>query len=506
MKNKIPELLQHLISMNDGLEKFKGHSWIIGGFVRDKIMKRESNDIDIVVDVQGGSKTFCNNLKSILGESVTEPFQLGNYPIWSVKFNKDVITIDNKEFDVFSEIVEISETQSESFPDDNSRQRITEFGTIEEDILRRDFVINQFRMDIETLKIIEPFPGAICKFGLKQKTPLISINPMVDVEEIFSQDPLRIIRALRFFVQLNGELTKEVEDGILKVADRLKIISQERILKELRKVCEVEGGLYKFMKLADKLDLIGILFPEIEKQKKIVQGPDIRNIHMESNYLFGHTMAVLKHTKAGFLNGMISLFHDIGKNESCFEKKTSLKTDGSLKGFCYSYNNHEKVGAELSIDILKRMKISSDEAKIITLIIREHMSFCMIDRNGRKKKAIRKLLRKLETKENLELLTSITRADSHGTLSMREDGIIVPTFDCSCLIKPLIEEVMNEEPTAKKSELLSGHKIMEILHIQPGKQIGEVKEFVKDLEDEYGTELTKEMAIEKVLQHFLKKD
>ena len=504
MKNKIPELLQLIISTNTGLEKFKGHSWIIGGFVRDKLMKRESNDIDIVVDIQGGSKTFCMNLKSILGDKVTEPFQLGNYPIWSIKFNTNTIVIDNKEFNVMSETLEVAETQSESFPDDNSRQRITNFGTIEEDILRRDFVINQFRMDIETLKIIEPFPGAIAQFGMKQNRPAIGTHPMVEAAEIFSQDPLRIIRALRFAVQLNGDLTNSVTLGILEVSDRLEIISKERILKELRKVCEVEGGLYKFMKLADKLDLIRILFPEIEAQRYVKQGPDIRRIHTESDNVLGHTMEVLKHTKVGFLNGMISLFHDLGKTQKCLEKKPGLKDDDDLDGFRFTQIGHEKLGAEMSVDVLNRMKIPNDEAKMITLIIRHHLALCTIKRNGIKKKSIRKLLRQLDTKENLELLFNITKADSHGTLSMREDGIIAPVIDIGFELRPIIEGVINEEPAKNKSDLISGHEIMEILDIKPGKMIGIVKEFIQDLEDELGNKLTKEIAETKIIEHFLK--
>ncbi len=507
LKNEIPELLQLLISSNKGLEKFKGHSWIIGGYVRDNIMNRESNDIDIVVDIQGGSKVFCNNLKSILGDNVTEPFQLGAYPIWSIRFNTDIIIVDEKEFNVASEVIEIAESQSESFPDNNSRQRITKFGTIEEDILRRDFVINQFRMDLETLKIFEPYHGAIGCFPFGNGPITIETNPSVDTDEILKQDPLRILRALRFFVELDGKLSNDLMRSIFMNRSRLEIISQERILKEIRKVCEVEGGLYKFMKLADELDLIVYIFPEINDQKFVRQGPDIRNIHMEGTSVYSHTMEVLKHTKKGFLNGMISLFHDLGKTNECLEKKPGLKDGDGLDGFRYSQIEHDKNGAILSIDVFRRMKIPLDEAKIITSVIRHHLRLHMIKDGGIRKKPLRKLIRQIGSKEKMELLFNVSKADSWGTFSMRSDGMIVPTFDNGCEIRPIYEEIIVEGDIKKgKSDLFTGNEIMELLDLKEGKIIGSVKEFVKELEDEFGNKLTKEFATKEIAKKFLNKD
>lgn len=479
------------------LKMFRNKTFAIGGFVRDKMMNIESNDLDVVVELDGGSKSFTSAIHSFLSDETTKPFQLGNFPIWKIEFIKNV-EWDGGSFQTKGAELEVADTQSEMFPDVNSRQRISIFGTIEEDILRRDFVMNQFRLDLTSSEIIEPFPGAL---GIFQSS-IIQTHPKVDANEILAQDPLRMIRALRFSVQLGWKIDEKLLDIIIQNKDRIKILSSERIVKELKKVCNVQQGLFKFIKLLDKCQLLEIIFPEIAAQKNVKQGKDIREIHLESSNVFGHTLEVLSHCEIGFLNGMIALFHDIGKTNECLEMKKGMKDDDNLNGHRFTFIGHDKLGAELIVPILKQLKLSSSEINVIQLIIKHHLKLIMLENNGVKSKSIRKLWRQLsESKQNLQLLFNITKADSFGTLKMREDGIKVPAFNIGHKLKPIIEQVIDEVPI-RKSDLLNGKEIMDLLNVKPSPIIAKVKQFIVELEDEFGTQLTKQIAKEKILSQF----
>ena len=265
-------------------EKFKNtnilnNTYAVGGFVRDIIMNNNPKDLDIVVEQPYGSFKLALKIYNEFKNHVTKPHKLGNYPIWSIQFYNDIV-FNDKKFLVAGETIEIAETMSETFPNKFSRQRNTQFADLTTDILRRDFTINSLLMRLDNNKIIDKVNGLN-----DIKLNLIRCNPNIDPIEIFNADPLRILRGIRFAVRFNWEIEKNTFNAMKTCANRITIISNERILSELKNICKYKNGLYNAILLMDKLNILSYIFPEVNHLKMIKQGPEIRLLHLEgSNY------------------------------------------------------------------------------------------------------------------------------------------------------------------------------------------------------------------------------
>ena len=265
-------------------EKFKNtnilnNTYAVGGFVRDIIMNNNPKDLDIVVEQPYGSFKLALKIYNEFKNYVTKPHKLGNYPIWSIQFYNDIV-FNDKKFLVAGETIEIAETMSETFPNKFSRQPNTQFADLTTDILRRDFTINSLLMRLDNNKIIDKVNGLN-----DIKLNLIRCNPNIDPIEIFNADPLRILRGIRFAVRFNWEIEKNTFNAMKTCANRITIISNERILSELKNICKYKNGLYNAILLMDKLNILSYIFPEVNHLKMIKQGPEIRLLHLEgSNY------------------------------------------------------------------------------------------------------------------------------------------------------------------------------------------------------------------------------
>lgn len=255
------------------------NAYAVGGFVRDKLMNNEPKDLDIVVEKLHGSFKLALQIHHFFKNDTTKPCRLGHYPIWSIQFKND-IQIDNRLFSVKNETIEIAETMDEFFPDFYSRQRKTIFADLTTDILRRDFTINSLLMDFNN-NIIDKVNGI---FDIKHK--LIRCNPNIDPIKIFSSDPLRILRGIRFAVRFNWTIEKNTFNAMKHCANRIEIISNERILSELKIISKYTKGLYNAILLLNELDMLKYIFPEVEHLKSIYQAPDIRLIHLEGSKYF----------------------------------------------------------------------------------------------------------------------------------------------------------------------------------------------------------------------------
>ena len=216
--------------------------YFVGGCVRDYILGKDPNDIDIVVNVRKGSRKLAFAIKNKYREQVTQPCRLGHYPIWSITFKEDIEGNGIKGL-----TLEIAETMKEEFHDVNSRQRYVEFSTLEDDILRRDFSVNSGLINIQTGKVI----NQECLEDIKQG--IIRCNSGVNKDKIFSDDPLRILRGVIFSIRFDWKIEKETEEAMIRNALRLKIVAQERINKELEKVFNLEGGIYKLINSLNRL-------------------------------------------------------------------------------------------------------------------------------------------------------------------------------------------------------------------------------------------------------------
>ena len=263
---KLNEVKNRLINVINTHTQFKNHVYIVGGYVRDFVMNIEPKDLDLVVDIKNGNIQFANAIKKIYSNITTNPIKLGAYPIRQIQF------ID------LNETIEIADTMKETFPDKFSRQRNVVFASLKEDINRRDFTINSLLLDLTTNNIIDLVGGIN---DIKNK--IIRCNSNVNPEEIFSADPLRILRGVRFSVKYGFQIEEKTFNAMKKVGERITILSNERIYAELKNIYKVKKGLKNAIILMDKLDILKYIFPEVNHLKTIYQAPDSRLIHLEGS-------------------------------------------------------------------------------------------------------------------------------------------------------------------------------------------------------------------------------
>ena len=202
---KLNEVKNRLINVINTHTQFKNHVYIVGGYVRDFVMNIEPKDLDLVVDIKNGNIQFANAIKKIYSSITTNPIKLGAYPIRQIQF------ID------LNETIEIADTMKETFPDKFSRQRNVVFASLKEDINRRDFTINSLLLDLTTNNIIDLVGGID---DIKNK--IIRCNSNVNPEEIFSADPLRILRGIRFSVKYGFQIEEKTFNAMKKVGKELQ--------------------------------------------------------------------------------------------------------------------------------------------------------------------------------------------------------------------------------------------------------------------------------------------
>lgn len=263
---KLNEVKNRLINVINLHEYFKNHVYVVGGYVRDFVMNIKPKDLDLVIDIPKGNIAFANAIKNTYPNITTNPIKLGAYPIRQIQFT-DV-----------NETIEIADTMTETFPDKFSRQRDVIFASIEKDIERRDFTINSLLFDLTSNKIVDLANGIN---DIKHK--IIRCNSNVNPEEIFSADPLRILRGIRFSVKYGFNIEEKTFNAMKKVGERINILSNERIYSELKNICKVKKGLKNAVILMNKLDILKYIFPEVDHLKSIYQAPDSRLIHLEGS-------------------------------------------------------------------------------------------------------------------------------------------------------------------------------------------------------------------------------
>ena len=247
--------------------EYAGHVFAVGGYVRDTMMGLTPKDLDLLIDIKFGNINFAKLIKKEYNDVTTNPIKLGAYPITQIQFTN------------LNETIEIADTMKETFPDKFSRQRNTEFATLAEDVFRRDFTINSLLISISGGEVID-----YTNFGIRDiNNSIIRCNYENGADEIFSADPLRILRGIRFAVKYNFTIEKNTLDAMKAVGNRLNIISNERIYAELKNICKTKNGLLNAIKLMDKIDILKYIFPEVHHLKTIYQAPDSRLIHLEGS-------------------------------------------------------------------------------------------------------------------------------------------------------------------------------------------------------------------------------
>ena len=484
--------------------EFANKTHAVGGYVRDELLAKmnpesgiEAKDLDIVVEMDGGAKKITKflheTLKNSKGKPTTHrPHELGaGYPIWQLSFftdeNGDTLVGDTT-FKTSGAVIEFADTQKEAFPDPDSRQRVTNYGTLEEDVERRDFTVNMLLKDMTTGEI-KDLTGT-SKEDLKKG--VLKGHPNVDLNKIFADDPLRMIRLIRFKVKYDWDVPNDVKDIVKKNAHRLNIVSAERMRDELAKVMS-------YGKLADAIGLMKSLgFDKVETEKggeinpvsymldkfKALEMRHESSHHIDTedkkdDKIIDHTMNVLRESKSKVEAQLAALLHDIGKPET----RNVDELTGKL-----NFRKHEEAGLAIAEDILRRFKFKKETIDKVLRLIKSHMRPHNLDNAS--DKALRKFIR--EMGDDLDDVLDLAKADSEGK------NPSTPYID---KLRSRIDVLQSFEVKPKTKPVLNGKEVMDILNLKSGPQVGKANAFILDLQDE-NPSLTKEEAKQAILKEF----
>ena len=441
--------------------KAKGYRLaLVGGPVRDAILGRLGNDLDFTTDARP------EVTKEILKNWAEHIWDTG------IEFG----TIAGKRGET---TVEITTYRSDKY-DPSSRKPEVEFGdNIEGDLSRRDFTVNAMALELTGDKpvFIDVFNG-VQDLGAKiLRTP-------VSPEQSFSDDPLRMMRAARFAAQLNFEVEASALKAMRDMAERINIISAERVRDELIKLL-MSNQPRKGIEILVATGLGDLVLPEIPKLKLEIDE------HHHHKDVYEHSLTVLEQAIAleARLDGknlvirLAALLHDIGKP----------KTRELIPGGGVSFHHHEVVGARLAKERLKKLRFSNEVIEEVELLISLHLRFHGYGDGEWTDSAVRRYVR--DAGELLTHLHVLTRADC-TTRNQRKAERLAATYD---ELEARIARLAAEEELAAIRPDLDGGEVMKLLNLKPSRQVGQALDFLLELRLEQGP-LGKERATEELLK------
>ncbi|MHA8052529.1 CCA tRNA nucleotidyltransferase [Aquirufa sp. Wall-65K1] len=417
-------------------------AYVIGGFVRDAILGRDSQkDIDVV----------CIGSGIALAEEVAREFNLPEHQVSVFKnFGTAMLKVDDWD-------LEFVGARKESYQRD-SRKPVVEEGSLEDDQNRRDFTINAMAVQLNSAhrgKLLDPFDGLKDLEARILRTPL---EPRIT----FSDDPLRMMRAIRFAAQLGFDIYPSTFEALQVENVRLEIISMERISEELNKIILCKKPSYGFL-LLDACGILPIIFPEFVKLKGV--DTEEGKGHKDNFY---HTLQVLdnisQHTDDLWWR-WAAILHDIAK--------PATKRFDPKKG--WTFHGHEEMGARQVPAIFKRLKLPLNEKmKLVQKLVRLHLRPIALSKEEITDAALRRLL--FEAGEELEALMTLCRAD---ITSKNGDKVkrYLKNFD---KVEEKLKEVEEKDSLRNFQPVISGEIIMQVFDIGPGKEIGLIKVAIRE--------------------------
>jgi poly(A) polymerase len=432
---------------------------LVGGPVRDAILGRLGNDLDFTTDAKP------EETKKILKNWAEDIWDVG------IEFG----TVAGKRGDT---TVEITTYRSDKY-DPNSRKPEVQFGdNIEGDLSRRDFTINAMALELtgEKPKFIDQFNGLADLSAKVLRTP-------VTAEQSFSDDPLRMMRAARFASQLNFEIAEPELKAMQQMADRINIISAERIRDEFIKLM-MSNHPRVGISILVATGLAELVIPEIPKLQLEIDE------HHHHKDVYEHSLTVLEQAIAleqrlGGKNLVIrlsALLHDIGKP----------KTRALIPGGGVSFHHHEVVGARLAKERLKKLRFSNEVIDQVELLISLHLRFHGYGAGEWTDSAVRRYVR--DAGELLTHLHVLTRADC-TTRNQKKAERLAATYD---ELEARIEKLAAAEELAAIRPDLDGAEVMQLLNLKPSREVGAALDFLLELRLEHGP-LGKERATKELL-------
>ena len=414
--------------------------YVVGGYVRDIFLERPSNDIDVVV-VGSGIKV-ADALRRKLGRKAHI----------SVFKNFGTAQVKYKDLEV-----EFVGARRESYSHD-SRKPIVEDGTLEDDQNRRDFTINAMAIQLNDAhfgELVDPFGGIEDLEDGIIRTPL-------DPDITFSDDPLRMMRCVRFATQLKFFIEDETFEALTRNADRLKIISGERICDELNKIMKSAQPSRGFVDL-QRSGLLNLILPELAALDIV----ETRNGRAHKNNFY-HTLEVLDNVAKKSDNLWLrwaALLHDIGKTRS-------KRWDPALG---WTFHNHHFLGAKMVSEIFRRLKEPMDmKMKYVQKLVDLHMRPIVIADEVVTDSAVRRLLN--DAGDDIDDLMTLCEADITSKNQVRKRQFL----ENFRMVREKIADLKERDYKRLLQPVIDGNEIMEMFHLKPCREVGALKQCLKD--------------------------
>ena len=428
----------HLVG--DVADELGVECYVVGGYVRDLFLERPSNDIDVVVVGSGIA----------LAEAVRK--RCGRRAHVSVfrNFGTAQLKYDGME-------VEFVGARKESYSHD-SRKPVVEDGTLEDDQNRRDFTINALAVCLNGPRfgeLVDPFDGYYDMEDRIIRTPL-------DPDITFSDDPLRMMRCVRFATQLNFYIDDETFAALERNRDRIGIISAERIIEEMNKILASPTPSKGFVEL-DRCGLLPLVFPELAA----LQGVEVVNGRSHKD-IFYHTLEVLDNVARQSDNLWLrwaALLHDIGKPKT-------KRWDAKLS---WTFHNHNFVGEKMLPEIFRRMKLPMNEKmKYVQKLVGLHMRPIAIADDEVTDSAVRRLL--FEAGDDIDDLMTLCEADITSKNEQKKKHFL----DNFALVRQKLKDLEERDRIRNFQPPVDGMEIMRVFGLEPCAEVGTLKAAIKD--------------------------
>ena len=458
---KLQKLIEYLRNEIQGTY-FEGHVYLVGGVVRDAFLGKASKDVDIVVDIPNGGVGFANFIAFKNGCHVSNKNPVIFPTYGTAKFQ----LLNSPEFSDIE--IECVHTRKEQYHSD-SRNPSTAFGTIEDDAMRRDLTINSLYYNISTSEIHD-----YCGFGLSDLKNHIIRTPS-NPNTIFSDDPLRILRTIRFATRFNWGVEEDTWMGMIQSAQRILSVAQERVTDEINKILVTDKPSVGIRRMLNCNKLLEYVMPGIAYQAHVYQSMAPKVTLLE------HTLQVLDKIEPTLEYRLAALYHDIGKIVTY------------KKNFAF----HATVGSELTGRLMKIMKYPNKTISNVSTAISLHEVF-----SGYRLKEYpsKKMLRKFKSLSGESYDLTLALIDANNKCQCDKSK----TNQIDYVRKKIAELEEKEKNNLSKIKLpINGKDIMQVFSIKSGPIIGRLLKKIKDAYFEDPT-ITREKCLELISEQIKK--
>ncbi len=433
-------------------------TFVVGGYVRDLLMGRDTQDIDLMVT--GNGIAFAKELAHRLGVERVVAYE---------QFGTALIPLQETQ-------VEVASARTETY-DPHSRKPAVEPGTVQTDMSRRDFTVNALAVSLRG----ESYGELVDPHGGIQDIECRLLRTPLDPDTTFSDDPLRMLRAARFAAQLRFEVIPECLESIARQKERISIVAWERITDEIMKLLAADHPSIGFL-ILKKTGLLQLVFPELDE----LSGVDIVDGRGHKD-VFLHTLQVVDNAATLSAKPALrfaALVHDIAKPRTKrYEQKRG-----------WTFHHHEEAGRKMVAAVARRMRLSNELRDYLMKLTRLHLRPIALAKEGITDSAVRRLMR--EAGDDVDDLMMLCRAD----ITTKRDDKVARYMGNFERVEVLMADVTVRDQMRAFQSPVRGDEIMRLCGLQPGPQVGRLKGAIEDAILEGEIEDTYEAALAHLLE------